>query len=59
MYATEWYLTLFSYRLPLSVVARIWDLFLVDGLVSLHRVGLALISIYEGTFVMLHFRCIG
>jgi hypothetical protein len=58
MYATEWYLTLFSYRLPLSVVARIWDLFLVDGLVSLHRVGLALISIYEGVVFVVVFSLI-
>ena len=40
--------TLFAYRLPLETVVRVWDLFLVDGLAAIHRVGLALVSLYEG-----------
>eukprot|EP01006_Ploeotia_vitrea_P031553 TRINITY_DN63893_c0_g1_i4.p1 TRINITY_DN63893_c0_g1~~TRINITY_DN63893_c0_g1_i4.p1 ORF type:complete len:201 (+),score=5.08 TRINITY_DN63893_c0_g1_i4:219-821(+) len=43
MYAAEWYSTLFSYRLPLSVVSRIVDAYIVKGSLVLHSVSLALL----------------
>jgi hypothetical protein len=48
MYASEWFLTLFCYRLPLNACSRVWDMFFVDGLAAIHRVGLALMSLYQG-----------
>ena len=48
MYASEWFLTLFSYRLPLHTAARVWDTFVVDGIAALMRVGLALVAAHEG-----------
>lgn len=32
LYATQWFLTLFTYRFPLQLVLRIYDLILSDGL---------------------------
>ncbi len=32
LYATQWFLTLFAYRLPLQLVLRVYDLILSDGL---------------------------
>lgn len=32
LYATQWFLTLFAYRLPLQLVLRIYDLILSEGL---------------------------
>jgi hypothetical protein len=44
MYASEWYLTLFSYRFSVELSSRVWDLFFVDGVAAVHRIALVLIS---------------
>ena len=44
MYASPWFLTMFSSVLSLDVVFRIMDIFLVDGREIVFRVGLALIE---------------
>jgi len=43
MYVTEWFTTLFVYRLPLYTVVRIWDFFFTYGQEALFKVGLALL----------------
>jgi len=43
-YATQWFLTLFSYSLPFPHVLRLWDQFLCRGMKFMHRVGLALLQ---------------
>mmetsp|Transcript_52218 Transcript_52218/g.124491 ORF Transcript_52218/g.124491 Transcript_52218/m.124491 type:complete len:640 (+) Transcript_52218:112-2031(+) len=43
-YATQWFLTLFSYSLPFPYVVRVWDQFLCRGFKFIHRVGLALLQ---------------
>ncbi len=48
LYATEWFMTLFTYRgIPLSCAARIWDVFLVDGWKAVHRVALAILYLSQ------------
>jgi hypothetical protein len=44
MYVTEWFTTLYVYRLPLYTVVRIWDFFFTYGQESLFKVGLALLA---------------
>jgi len=43
-YVTEWFTTLYVYRLPLHTVARVWDYFFLFGQESLFKIGLAIIS---------------
>jgi len=43
-YITEWFTTLYVYRLPLNTVARVWDLFFIYGQEMLFKIGLAVIS---------------
>jgi len=43
-YITEWFTTLYVYRLPLKTVARVWDYFFLFGQESLFKVGLAIIA---------------
>jgi len=31
LYATHWFMTLFSYNLPFDVVLRVWDILLAEG----------------------------
>lgn len=51
MYASSWFLTLFSSSLPLPLVFRIVDVFLVEGLPALFRAALALLSLSRLTLV--------
>lgn len=52
-FASEWFLTMYSYVLPLSLTLRIYDIFLVDGWKILHRVGLAILSRAQNTLLTL------
>ena len=42
-FASEWFLSLFCYILPLNISLRLIDIFLIDGWKILHRAGLALL----------------
>jgi len=52
-FTSEWFMTLFSYVLPLTITLRVFDLFLVDGFKALHRVGLAILSCAQNHLMML------
>jgi len=43
-YITEWFTTLYVYRLPLKTVARVWDYFFLFGQETLFKIGLAIIA---------------
>jgi hypothetical protein len=45
MYASQWFLTLFSAKFPLYMVFHIIDLFLCDGKDTLFRVALSLLKV--------------
>jgi hypothetical protein len=47
-YLLDFFFTIFSRSLPLSVCARVWDCFLLEGEVMLFRTALALLKMYEG-----------
>lgn len=44
LYATQWFLTLFSYRFPLQLVLRIYDLILSEGLEAILKFGIVLMQ---------------
>ena len=44
MYSSSWFLTLFASTLPLCAAFRILDIFLIDGIEIIFRVGLALLE---------------
>jgi len=56
-YATQWFLTLFSYSMPFLHTVRIWDHFLCRGMKFIHRVGLALLSEARPTLLGQSFDC--
>jgi len=47
MYATQWFLTIFSYRLPLPVAGLAWDLFLDEGFKAVFQIGLEIFAMLE------------
>ena len=47
IYASQWFLTLFSIYFPFETVVRIWDIYLVEGRKTLFRIALAILKINE------------
>ncbi|MEW5316343.1 MAG: hypothetical protein WDW38_007722 [Sanguina aurantia] len=43
-YATHWFNTIFSYTLPFPHLLRVWDVFMLEGIKVLFRVGLAILQ---------------
>ena len=56
MYASQWFLTLYTAKFPLYMVYRIIDLFLNDGLIVLFTIGLALLKASQRDLLMLDFE---
>ena len=47
MFASSWFLTLFTSVLPISLACRIFDIYLVDGLEIIFRVGFAILQLCQ------------
>ncbi|EDV96709.1 rab GTPase-activating protein 1-like [Drosophila grimshawi] len=56
MYASQWFLTLYTARFPLCFVFHVLDVFLLDGLPVLFQVALTLLSICESDLRQLDFE---
>lgn len=50
VYMTNWFLTVFTMTLPWSSVLRVWDMFYCDGVKTMFRVGLAIMSLVQSMF---------
>ncbi|KAG2710747.1 hypothetical protein I3843_04G041900 [Carya illinoinensis] len=44
MYASQWFITVFSYSFPFHLALRVWDVFLYEGVKIVFKVGLALLK---------------
>ena len=47
LYATQWFITVFSYNMPFELVLRIWDVFLSEGPKIPFRFALSFMERYE------------
>lgn len=56
MFASQWFLTLFTARFPLNLVFHILDVFLLDGKKILFQVALTLLTEFESELRMLDFE---
>ncbi|RWS11044.1 rab GTPase-activating protein 1-like protein [Dinothrombium tinctorium] len=56
MFASQWFLTLFTAKFPLHVVFFILDIFLLDGIETLFKVALALLSLSKKELMVLDFE---
>ncbi|TIB83531.1 hypothetical protein E3Q06_02831 [Wallemia mellicola] len=56
MYASQWYMTLFSYRFPLDIVYRIFDNIFAEGIEAIFRFGIALMKKNEDKILSLQFE---
>lgn len=51
MYASQWFLTLFAYKFPISMVVRIYDVVVYEGLNSILQFGIALMQKNQETLL--------
>ncbi|KAM7277728.1 hypothetical protein ACFE04_004862 [Oxalis oulophora] len=57
MYASQWFITVFSYSFPFPLALRIWDVFLYEqGIKIVFKVGLALLKCCHDDLVKLPFE---
>ena len=47
MYASQWFMTIFSVNIPFESTIRIWDIFLVEGKKILFRIALAIFKLNQ------------
>lgn len=53
VFASQWFLTLLSYSLPLEVLVRVWDVLIMDGWKTIFRVGVAMLKLFEGKLLLM------
>lgn len=56
MYASQWFMTLFSYRFPLDIVYRIFDNIFAEGIEAIFRFGIGLMKKNEDKLLSLQFE---
>ncbi|KAK1296443.1 hypothetical protein QJS10_CPB15g00946 [Acorus calamus] len=56
MYASQWFITVFSYSFPFPLALRIWDVFLYEGVKVVFQVGLALMRYCHDDLIKLPFE---
>lgn len=56
MYASQWFITVFSYSFPFHLAIRVWDVFLYEGVKIVFKVGLALLKCCQDNLVKLPFE---
>ncbi|WOK94116.1 hypothetical protein Cni_G02818 [Canna indica] len=56
MYASQWFITVFSYSFPFPLALRIWDVFLYEGAQVIFQVGLALLRFCHDDLIKLPFE---
>jgi ecotropic viral integration site 5 protein len=56
MYASQWFLTFFAYKFPMSMVLRIVDVVVAEGLEAILRFGVAVMKKNAETILELEFE---
>ena len=56
MYASGWFITLYSKNFPFDILCRIWDLFLLQGMKIIFKIAIALLTLFEKDFLALNFE---
>jgi len=56
MYASQWFLTIFSVNFSFEILAKIWDIYLLEGIKTVYRFGLAVLRIKEKEFLEADFE---
>ena len=55
MYASQWFITIFAVNAPADILARVWDLFIFQGMKIIYKIIIALLKINEELLLTLMF----
>ena len=55
MYASQWFITIFAVNFPADILARVWDLFIFQGMKIIYKIIIALLKINEELLLSLMF----
>lgn len=58
MFATSWFLTIFSQEVPIQLTLRVWDIFFIEGKKILYRVALAILKLNEKALLQENIGCV-
>mgnify|MGYP001611446036 CR=1 FL=1 len=47
MYATQWFMSIFSLNLNINCIVRVWDILFSEGHKTVYRIALAILKINE------------
>ena len=50
-YLIEWCMTLFSKNLNIDLAARVWDIYMIDGIKAIYQAGIVILSHFEKKFM--------
>jgi len=56
MFASAWFMTIYAGSLPLELVGRIWDLYLMEGTQIIFKIALTLIKLAQDVMLTLSFE---
>ena len=56
LFCSQWFLTVFAYNLPFQMLLRVWDMFLMEGMKVVFKVGLELLAVAEEELLQLNFE---
>ncbi len=52
----EWTMTLFAKNLNLDITMRVWDIYLIEGIETIYKGGIVILSYYENEFYNMEFE---
>ena len=49
LYLIEWIMTIFSKNLNIDLAARVWDLYMIEGIKAIFQAAIAILTVYKST----------
>lgn len=48
-YLIEWTMTIFSKNLNIDLAARVWDLYMIEGIKAIYQAAISILTVYKST----------
>ena len=56
LYLIEWIMTIFSKNFNVDLAARVWDLYMIEGLKAIYQAAISILTIYKEKLSKFHYR---
>ena len=54
-YLLEWFMTLYTRNIYIDLALRIWDIYMIEGIVSLYKSAIVIFSIHQKEYIQMEF----